>query len=108
MLLVIKSYLTLSEATAMQALLEAEGLECRLKDEHSVVMAPFLANAIGGIKLMVHEEDIAQAISLLKNAGYIGEDAESSEAVKKNKSLLILIIVVAIFVFYFIAKTITK
>lgn len=108
MLIVLKSYLTLSEAAAMQALLRSEGLECQLKDEHSVVMAPFLANAIGGIKLMVEEEDISLAVSLLKDAGYIKEDPGAVERVKKNKSLLILIIVVAAIVFYFIAKTIPK
>lgn len=71
-------------------------------------MAPFLANAIGGIKLMVEEEDIPLAVSLLRDAGYIKEDPGTVEQVRENKSLLILIMVVAAIAFYFIAKTIPK
>ena len=36
--------------------LKEEGIECWLKDENTVTIDPILANAVGGIKLMVEEE----------------------------------------------------
>ncbi len=37
--------------------LQNAGINCFLKDEHTVTMDPILSNAIGGIKLVVKEED---------------------------------------------------
>jgi predicted RNA-binding Zn-ribbon protein involved in translation (DUF1610 family) len=42
------------------------GVECYLKDEHTVTIDPLLTNAVGGIKLVVKEADIAAATELLK------------------------------------------
>ena len=44
--------------------LHAAGVECYLKDEHTVTIDPILTNAIGGIKLVVKKQD-AEAISIL-------------------------------------------
>ena len=35
--------------------LKEEGINCWLKDENTVTIDPILANAVGGIKLMVDE-----------------------------------------------------
>ena len=42
------------------------GIECYLKDENTVTIDPILSNAIGGIKLVVREDDAAEAIQLLQ------------------------------------------
>ena len=41
--------------------LKEEGFDCHLKDENTVTVDPLLSNAIGGIKLMVREEDVDRA-----------------------------------------------
>ncbi len=46
--------------------LQDAGVECYLTDEHTATMNPILGNAIGGIKLMVREEDLEDAKMLLK------------------------------------------
>ena len=46
--------------------LQDAGVECYLKDEHTVTIDPILSNAIGGIKLVVKEADAADAKQLLQ------------------------------------------
>lgn len=46
--------------------LEAEGIRAYLQDEHTVTIDPILTNAIGGIKLMVFEEQAPRALELLE------------------------------------------
>ena len=41
--------------------LQGAGVNCYLKDEHTVTIDPILSNAIGGIKIVVKEEDAAEA-----------------------------------------------
>lgn len=45
--------------------LEEEGFNCWLKDENTVTLDPILTNAVGGIKLMVAEEQAQDAYNLL-------------------------------------------
>ena len=53
--------------------LQSDGIDCFLKDENTVTIDPLLSNAIGGIKLMVPENQAQQAIELLQQyrQGYI-------------------------------------
>jgi hypothetical protein len=46
--------------------LEAEGIRAYLQDEHTVTINPIFSNAIGGIKLMVFEQQVARARELLQ------------------------------------------
>jgi len=46
--------------------LQSGGIECYLKDENTVTMDPILSGAIGGIKLVVKEEDAEEAKKLLQ------------------------------------------
>lgn len=50
--------------------LESEGIECWLKDENTVTIDPLLTNAVGGIKLMVTEEDYPKALELFRQIEY--------------------------------------
>ena len=45
--------------------LEAEGIRAYLQDEHTVTTNPILSQAVGGIKLMVFEEQAPRAQELL-------------------------------------------
>ena len=45
--------------------LKNESINCHLVNENSVTLDPFLSNLIGGIKLMVAEEQVQRAIDLL-------------------------------------------
>jgi len=46
--------------------LQDAGIECYLKDENTVTIDPILSNAIGGIKLVVKEDDAAEAKEILQ------------------------------------------
>jgi predicted RNA-binding Zn-ribbon protein involved in translation (DUF1610 family) len=46
--------------------LQDAGVECYLKDEHTVTIDPILSNAIGGIKLVVKEQDAEEAKKILQ------------------------------------------
>lgn len=46
--------------------LQDAGIECYLKDEFTVTIDPILSNAIGGIKLVVKDVDVKQALAMLE------------------------------------------
>jgi len=45
--------------------MEEEGIQCWLKDENTITVTPFFNNAVGGIKLMVDEQQMEKANELL-------------------------------------------
>lgn len=49
--------------------LTEEYINCYLQDEYSVTVGPFLTNSIGGIKLMVAEEQAERALEILNSTG---------------------------------------
>jgi predicted RNA-binding Zn-ribbon protein involved in translation (DUF1610 family) len=53
-------------ANILLSRLRDEGFDCYLKDENTVTIDPLLSPAIGGMKLMVKEEDFARASTLLQ------------------------------------------
>jgi len=62
---VIQSYDNYIPAHIALGRLREEFINCYLQNENSVTIDPFLSNAIGGIKLMVAEEQVQRAIDLL-------------------------------------------
>jgi rubredoxin len=62
----VQSFDNYFSANIILTRLQAEGVECYLKDENTVTIDPMLSNAIGGIKLVVKEEDAAAVIKLLR------------------------------------------
>ena len=54
------------DAHLCQMHLQEDGINCWLKDENTVTIDPILTNAIGGIKLMVHETQFERATELLR------------------------------------------
>jgi hypothetical protein len=56
------------EANLMRSKLLSEDIECILLDENLISVQPFYSNAIGGIKLQVHEDDAQRAKEILEES----------------------------------------
>src|SRR5690242_18006536 len=67
----IKTFTQPHSAYIIKGHLEAEGIECFLKDELTVQSMNFYSEAIGGVKLQVRSTDAERAILLLEEYGYI-------------------------------------
>lgn len=61
----VRSYDTYIPASLMMQRLEDEGIKAYLKDEHTVTLSPMFSHAVGGIKLMVYNDQLERAIELI-------------------------------------------
>lgn len=75
-LLTVATFTMPSEMHVAKSKLESEGIKCYTLNELTVQSHNFISNAIGGIKLQVHEKDSENAISLLKEFGYTFDEVE--------------------------------
>lgn len=64
----IASYDNFIFANMTLGLLQENNINCYLKDENIITVDPLLSPAIGGIKLMVDENDYTDAQELIKQA----------------------------------------
>ena len=64
-LVTVKTFDNYFSANIILTRLQAEGIECYLKDENTVTIDPILSNAIGGIKLVVKKDDELTVTKLL-------------------------------------------
>jgi Putative prokaryotic signal transducing protein len=62
---IIRKYRDLPEASIAKSILESAGIECFLADDNMVRLDWFYSNLVGGIKLLVREEDAEAAANLL-------------------------------------------
>ncbi|MAO47618.1 MAG: hypothetical protein CL527_02650 [Aequorivita sp.] len=56
-----------AEYAVLQLLLDQAGIRYIFQNETMISVFPFYSNAIGGIRLEVHIEDIAEAEEIIKN-----------------------------------------
>ena len=83
--ILVQSFGSYIDANIILGRLQNEGINCWLKDENLVSTIPLLTNATGGIKLMVAEDDVEKAKSLLqefqeeKRANYLCPKCGSGE-----------------------------
>ncbi|MBK5213246.1 MAG: DUF2007 domain-containing protein [Flavobacteriaceae bacterium] len=56
-----------AEYAVLQLLFDQEEIRYVFMNETMISVFPFYSNAIGGIRLQVHEDDIAQAEEIIKN-----------------------------------------
>ena len=56
-----------AEYAVLQLLLDQAGIRYIFQNETMISVFPFYSNAIGGIRLQVHIEDIAEAEEIIKN-----------------------------------------
>lgn len=61
----VRSFDTYIPASMMMQRLEEEGIKVYLKDEHTVTLSPMFSHAIGGIKLMVYNDQLERAMELI-------------------------------------------
>lgn len=57
----VRSFDNYIDANIILAKLQQEGVSCFLRDEYTVTIDPILTNAIGGIKLVVPEQEVHAA-----------------------------------------------
>jgi hypothetical protein len=67
------------EAHLAKGLLESSGIKVIIKDEYTVQVNHFHSNAIGGVKLLVEQADVENALSILKEGEYIKPQYEKSK-----------------------------
>ena len=65
---VVRTVTWLHEALFLRSVLDAAGIEALIPDEHTVSVQPLYAQAIGGIRILVHQEDAERAAELLDSA----------------------------------------
>lgn len=63
-----RNSLWLHEALFFKSVLESAGIEAVVPDEHTVSVQPFLANAIGGVRVLVRSADLERAHEVLESA----------------------------------------
>ena len=73
---IIRTFDNYFSASIMLSRLHADGIECYLKDEYTVTIDPILTNAVGGIKLVVKDQDEEAVKKLL--AAYEAEYMKSA------------------------------
>ncbi|HET9055562.1 MAG TPA: DUF2007 domain-containing protein [Chitinophagaceae bacterium] len=56
------------EANLVLGMLQDQGINCHLQDEHTITIDPLLSPALGGMKLMVYKTQAPRAVELLKEA----------------------------------------
>ena len=65
-MVIIRTFQNYFSAHIALTKLRDAGINCFLKDEFTVTVDPILSNAVGGIKLVVVNEQAEEAIELLK------------------------------------------
>ena len=71
------------ELVTVKSLLESEGVDCYVKDELTVQVDNFVSNAIGGIRLLVHESNIERARIILSGNPFLVADNASNDFLEK-------------------------
>jgi len=65
-LVVIKTFLQIIDVHLARGKLESEGIECFIEDENIISANPLYALAVGGVKLLVKDQDVVLAKQLLE------------------------------------------
>lgn len=65
-LVTIRTFSNYFSANILLTKLRDAGIQCFLKDEHTVTIDPLLTNAVGGIKLVINKDDSQEVFELLR------------------------------------------
>ena len=93
---VVGKFRNMPELDHARMLLESEGINVVVDDEHTIQMDWFLSNAVGGLKLKVIVEDAERARAILKEKLYDQVDPELEKRVQKSRPLFKWAIVLSI------------
>lgn len=73
-----------TEAQITKAKLEAEHIRVMLLDEKTVDSDPLISQAIGGVKLMVHNDDVKEALKIYNQIRAYEKDKNGNDIVCTN------------------------
>lgn len=73
-----------TEAQVTKAKLEAEGIRVMLLDEKTVDSDPLISQAIGGVKLLIHNDNVKEAIKIYNHIRAYEKDKNGNAIVCKN------------------------
>jgi hypothetical protein len=65
---VIRNCSSLVEAGFLKSLLEPEGIDVQIPDEYAVGVNPGYTNMLGGIRVMVHADQLVRANEVLETS----------------------------------------
>ncbi|MFD2567110.1 putative signal transducing protein [Pseudotenacibaculum haliotis] len=68
-----------TEAHVVKSKLESEGIRTMLMDEKTIDSDPLLSQAIGGVKLLVHKEDLDKAMQIYNTVRKYEKDEEGND-----------------------------
>lgn len=75
-----------TEAQLIKSKLDSEGIQTMLMDEKTVDSDPLISQAIGGVKLLVHNEDLNKASEIYNEIRRYEKDDEGNSIVCPNCS----------------------
>ena len=64
-IITLKTFDSSIEAYLLKSKLESENIECFVIDENMITLNPLFANAVGGIKLNINDEDLKKAQAVI-------------------------------------------
>lgn len=70
----------LHEAEFMKSVLESEGIDVQLPDEHTLSIQPGVATALGGVRVMVRARELEHARQVLKDVQPLEPLSEDDDA----------------------------
>jgi hypothetical protein len=71
----------------VQGYLESEGIDTILEDDINTHFNSIYPNALGGVKVLVRDEDLEKALLLLQKGGYLNSEKNNKiELVKLDKN----------------------
>ena len=68
---ILNTYIYPHDAHMAKSYLESYGIKILLKDELTAQVNNFYSNAIGGVKILIQNEEYDQGIELLKQGGFV-------------------------------------
>jgi RimJ/RimL family protein N-acetyltransferase len=72
----IRNCLWLHQAYFVKSVLEGDGIEVLIPDEHLLGVQPLYANAVGGARVLVRPADLERAAEILDSVEELSSDAE--------------------------------
>ncbi len=82
--IIVATFVFPSEMAVAKGKLESEGIECRVLDELTVQSNNFFSNAVGGVKLQVHQSEYEKAQSILLEGGFLTETGTEPSYIEKT------------------------
>jgi hypothetical protein len=64
----VRSCSYLHEAEFVKSLLESEGIDVQIPDEYAVSVNPGYTNMLGGVRVLVHSDQLERANEVLRSA----------------------------------------